>query len=172
VPHQVRVPIRNLHYVACKGKVTLPPLAPPPEPLKRLLIGKEMDAKDFRQHIRSYNSVLAFTSMGANLDTSVAQAGNYTYRLCNELYHRMGSLLPQSGEVRKFAQLYISDPHAELDGRMGNFGGLNKDTMQMLQTMLHACNPYAIIYQTAVEWLQGGAIELSLHLVNDRRTNL
>jgi len=131
-----------------------------------------MDAKDFRQHIRSYSSALAFTSMGANLDTNVAQPGNYTYRLCAELYHRMGSLLPQPGEVRKFAQLYISDPHAELDGRMGNFGGLNRDTMQSLQTMLHACNPYAIIYQMAAERLQGPPIELSLHLVNDRRTNL
>jgi hypothetical protein len=55
---------------------------------------------------------------------------------------------------------------------MGNFGGLNKDTMQSLQTMLHACNPYAIIYQTATERFQGGAIELSFRLVNDRRTNL
>jgi len=63
--------------------------------------------------------------VGANLDTSVAQPGNYTYRLRGEFYHRMGSLLPQLGEVPKFAQLYISDPHAELDGRMGNFGGLN-----------------------------------------------
>jgi hypothetical protein len=44
----------------------------------------------------------------------------------------MGSLLPQLGEAPKFTQLYISDPHAELDGRMGNFGGLNKDIMQLL----------------------------------------
>jgi hypothetical protein len=55
--------------------------------------------------------------------------------------------------VPKFAQLYISDPHAELDGRMGNLGGLNRDTMQLLQTMLHAYNPYASIYQTAAEQL-------------------
>jgi hypothetical protein len=84
----------------------------------------------------------------------------------------MGSLLPQPSEARKFTELYISDPHAKLDGQMGNFGGLNRDTLQSLQTMLHACNPYAIIYQTVVKRLQGGAIELSLHLVNDRRTNL
>ncbi len=84
----------------------------------------------------------------------------------------MGSLLPQLGEVPKFAQLYISDPHAELDGRMGNFGDLNRDTMQSLQTMLHACNLYASIYQTAVEPLQGRVIELSLRLVNDCHTNL
>jgi hypothetical protein len=96
--------------------------------------------------------------MGANLDTSVAQPGNYTYRPHGEHYHRMGSLLLQPGEARKFAQLYIKDPHAELDGWMGNFGGLNRDTMQSLQTMLHACNPYAIIYQTAAERFQGGLL--------------
>ncbi len=164
----------NPQFTPCcaQGKVTLPPLAPPPEPLRWLLTSNEVDAKDFRQHIRSYNNALAFTSVGANLDTSVAQPGNYTYRLRSELYHRMGSLLPQPGEVPKFAQLYISDPHAELDGRMGNFGGLNRDIMQSLQTMLHECNPYASIYQTAMERLQGGAVELSLRLLNDRRTDL
>jgi hypothetical protein len=36
---------------------------------------------------------------------------------------------------------------------MGNFGDLNKDTMQSLQAMMHACNPYASIYQTIEEWL-------------------
>jgi len=67
--------------------------------------------------------------MGANLDTSVAQPSNYTYHLRSELYHRMGNLLPQLGKAPKFVQLYISDPHAELDDRMGNFGGLNRDIM-------------------------------------------
>jgi hypothetical protein len=82
--------------------MTLPSLAPPPEPLRRLLTSNKVDAKDFRQRIRSYNNVLAFTSVGANLDTSVAQPGNYTYRLRGELYHRMGSLLLQPGEAPKF----------------------------------------------------------------------
>jgi len=121
----------NLQFTPCcaQGKVTLPPLAPPPEPLRWLLTSNETDAKDFRQRICSYNNALAFTFVGANMDTSVAQPGNYTYHLRDELYHRMGSLLPQLGEVPKFAQLYISDPHAELNGQMGNFGGLNRDIM-------------------------------------------
>jgi hypothetical protein len=84
----------------------------------------------------------------------------------------MGNLLPQPDEVLKFAQLYISDPHAKLDGPMCNFNNLNRDTMQSLQMMLHACNPYANIYQTAAERLQGGAIELNLRLVNNYRTDL
>jgi hypothetical protein len=164
----------NPQFTLCcaQGKVTLPPLAPPPEPLRRLLTSNETDAKDFRQRIRSYNNALAFTSVGADLDTNVTQPGNYTYHLRGELYHRMGSLFPQLGEALKFAQLYISDPHAKLDGRMSNFGSLNRDTMQSLQTMLHACNPYANIYQTTAKWLQGGALELSIRLVNDHRTNL
>ncbi len=72
----------------------------------------------------------------------------------------------------KFAQLYISNPHVELDGQMGNFGGLNRDIMQSLQTMLHECNPYASIYQIAMERCQGEVVELSLRLLNDRRTDL
>ncbi len=38
--------------------------------------------------------------------------------------------------------------------------------------MLHECNPYARIYQTAMGPLQGGVVELSLRLLNDRRTDL
>jgi len=45
----------------------LPPLAPPLEPFKRLLTCNEVDAKDFYQRIRSYNSALTFMSVGANL---------------------------------------------------------------------------------------------------------
>jgi hypothetical protein len=41
----------------------------------------------------------------------------------------MGSLFPQPGKVPKFAQLYFNDLHVELDGEMGNFGSLNRDTM-------------------------------------------
>jgi hypothetical protein len=55
---------------------------------------------------------------------------------------------------------------------MRNFGDLNRDTMQSLQTMLHACNPYAKIYQMAAEQLQREAVELSLRLVNNRCTDL
>ncbi len=61
----------NSQFTPCcaQGKVTLPPLAPPPEPLKWLLTNNEAYAKDFRQRIRSYNNALAFTSVGANLAT-------------------------------------------------------------------------------------------------------
>jgi hypothetical protein len=55
----------------------LPPLAPPPEPLRWLLTSNEADAKDFRQRIHFYNNALAFTSVGANLDTNEPKQGHY-----------------------------------------------------------------------------------------------
>jgi hypothetical protein len=86
----------NPQFTLCctQGKLTLPPLAPPFESLRWLLTTNEVDTKEFRQRICFYNNVLAFMSVGANLDTSVAQPHNYTYYLRGELYHRMGSLLP------------------------------------------------------------------------------
>ncbi len=63
----------NSQFTPCyaQGKVTLPLLAPPLELLRWLLTSNEANAKDFHQRIRSYNNALAFTSMGANLDTSL-----------------------------------------------------------------------------------------------------
>jgi len=122
----------NPQFTLCcaQGKVSLPPLAPPPKLFRWFFTSNEANIKDFCQCIRSYNNALAFTSMGADLlNTSVTQPGNYSYRLRGELYHKMGSLPPQPGETPKFTQLYISDLHVELDSRMGNFGGLNRDTM-------------------------------------------
>ncbi len=86
----------NLQFTLCcaQGKVTLPPLAPPPELLRRLLKGNETNVKNFCQRTHFFNSALAFTSVGANLDTNVAQPDNYTYYFRGELYHRMGSLFP------------------------------------------------------------------------------
>jgi ATP-dependent DNA helicase PIF1 len=43
-------------------------------------------AKDFRQRIHFYNSALAFTSVGANLDTGVAQPSNYELETIDEDY--------------------------------------------------------------------------------------
>jgi hypothetical protein len=54
----------NLQFTLCcaQGKLMLPLLAPPLEPLKRFLIGNESNAKDFHQHIRFYNSALVTRS--------------------------------------------------------------------------------------------------------------
>lgn len=49
----------------------------------------------FKEHIRTYNSTLSFTSIGTHIDRSVTHGrGPYTFRIGVEIYHRIGSLLP------------------------------------------------------------------------------
>lgn len=50
------------------GKVNLPPLLEPPSYLLNLYTSSNPDANLFRKNIRAYNSILACTSFGANID--------------------------------------------------------------------------------------------------------
>jgi hypothetical protein len=46
----------------CKrGEIVLPPFREPPDLLKRLLTYDHLNSNSFFQHIRQYNSALAFT---------------------------------------------------------------------------------------------------------------
>ncbi len=57
-----------------------------------------------------YNSVLAFTSLGAKVDESVTGGPRpYSFRIQGELYHKIGSLCPAEGQRPQFAQLHIHD---------------------------------------------------------------
>ena len=164
-------PRRRPNFTACCscGKVSLPPLAQPPSPLRDLLEGQTAEAKQFRNHIRKYNNSFAFTSVGANIDQSMARGGVYTYRLQGELHHRMGSLLPSEGETPKFAQMYIHDPQMQEECRLNFIEELHPNILHQLQTMLHDVNPYAQLYENARRRLSSQpTAPLSLRLVTLR----
>jgi len=96
------------------GKVLLPNLLATPQELEVLLTSKESSAVKFRDQIRMYNSVLAFTSLGAKVDESVTGGlGPYSFRIQGELYHKIGSLCPAERQRPQFAQLYIHDTKCE-----------------------------------------------------------
>jgi len=101
--------------MCCKnGKVLLPNLPATPQELEVLLTSKESSAIKFRDHIRMYNSVLAFISLGAKVDESVTGGpGPYSFRIQGELYHKIGSLCLAEGKWPQFAQLYIHDTKRE-----------------------------------------------------------
>nr|CAD1844329.1 unnamed protein product [Ananas comosus var. bracteatus] len=110
--------------ICCQeGKVTLPLLQSTPELLDTLLdYGVSGKAKHFRQNIRTYNSMFAFTSFGAKVDNDInRKPGPYVFKISGQNYHRMGSLLPMDGHRPKFAQLYIYDTENEIDNRMRAF---------------------------------------------------
>lgn len=76
-------------------------------------------SKNFKNNIRTYNSMFAFTSMGGKVDESVNKTGRapYVFRLHGQTYHKIGSLLPEQGSPPKFAQLYIYDTENEIENR-------------------------------------------------------
>ncbi|KAI9457120.1 hypothetical protein BJY52DRAFT_1095751, partial [Lactarius psammicola] len=148
---------RNPKFGMCcfSGKISLPPLHPPPPELSHLLISQDRIAKDFCLCIRNYNSALAMTSVGRKLDESINQTGGgpYTFRLHGELIHRAGSLLPpEGGQVAPvYSQLYIYDSDVALNYRMANRwnSGLDRFTLCTLQDMLYRSHPAVQYYKQA-----------------------
>ncbi|CAI0546115.1 unnamed protein product, partial [Linum tenue] len=73
-----------------QGKVKLPPRRQPPEVLNMLLQANTSMARHFLEHIRGYNAVLAFTSIGGKLDRSINNGrGVYVYSIGGQVYHRI-----------------------------------------------------------------------------------
>ncbi|CAF1865975.1 unnamed protein product [Brassica oleracea] len=87
------------------GQIRLPPIKQPPALLEELL-----QLRWFRDTIRVYNSVLAFTSVGMKMDYKVVRTpGPYTIRIQGQTHHKIGSLIPQQGRLPEYLQLYIFD---------------------------------------------------------------
>jgi hypothetical protein len=81
------------------GKVLLPNLPATSQELKVLLTSKDSSAVKFQYQIHMYNSVLAFTSLGAKVDESITRGpGSYSFRIQGELYHKIRSLCPSEGQ--------------------------------------------------------------------------
>ncbi|XP_020105809.1 uncharacterized protein LOC109722257 [Ananas comosus] len=110
------------------GKVSLPLLHQTPNILDHLLdYSRCARSTTFRENIRIYNSMFAFTSIGAKIDSEInKKSGPYVFRISGQNHHRMGSLLPIDGERPKFAQLYIYDTENEVDNRMKAFNPVDK----------------------------------------------
>src|SRR2546423_2770538 len=155
-----------------KGKVILPPLQKLPSPLDILLTGNDSRSCLFKQNIRMYNSALSFTSIGVNVDQEVTgTSGVYTFRIHGEMYHRIGTLLPNSETPPQFAQIYIYDTDHELQNRSNATPNFNLDStiLAELQQMLHDINPYVNIFRQAGNLLkQNPLLDLKLVITNNR----
>nr|XP_028952599.1 uncharacterized protein LOC103405083 [Malus domestica] len=122
-----------LYSLCCQqGKVKLPRPMLTPHFLENLLDPtKGQTSLLFRENIRAYNSMFAFTSMGAKVDHTVNnQLGPYIFKISGQVHHLMGSLLPPDGECPKFAQLHVYDTANEIGNR---FNAINcKETNMKL----------------------------------------
>ncbi|KAF9552571.1 hypothetical protein CPC08DRAFT_617191, partial [Agrocybe pediades] len=178
---------RNPRFGLCcmEGKVRIPPIGVPPQPLLHLLTSDEPAAVKFREDSWKYNRAFAFTSIGVQEDHSVNRGqhrGPPVFRICGELYHRTGAL-STAGETLparpRYAQLYIYEPRAALDMRMSSNADLNRNIMQDLQSMLNENHQYVPVYKYAHEILQqydpANDVQIRLQLtpgLDRRRYNL
>jgi hypothetical protein len=119
-------------------------------------------AKKFMKNIRQYNCLFAFISMGANIDKSVNDSrGPPIFKICDQVHHRVGSLLPPHDGPPKFVQLYIYDTANEVNNQLRCLSGddapdgsLEPSIVHQLMKMLDQCNPFVKKFRTASERLQ------------------
>ena len=86
--------------------------------------------------------------MGAPIDRSVNDGGGLNiFKICGQVCHRMGSLLPEDGKPPKFAELYVFHAGNEADNRIRALhkddkteGGLDKSIINALTNMLDVHN--------------------------------
>jgi hypothetical protein len=105
------------------GKVELPLLKHAPSLLQHLLFdSNSADSKHFQEYTRMYNSMFSFTSPGMKVDDGINRGrGPPNLRIQGQTCHRIGTLLPESGQTPKYAQLYIYDTENEIQNRIHPF---------------------------------------------------
>ena len=109
--------------------------------------------------------MLSFTSIARAIHHSVMDAhGPYSFRISENNYPRIGSLLPTEGQQPKFDQLYIYDTHDEVRNRcralnsQQSVGGVDEETLQALQYMLDVVNPYAKVFHNTRDIFEANAV--------------
>ena len=130
------------------GRLKLPEILCPPV-IYNLLTSLNPNAVQFREHIRQYNSALAFSSMGAQIKSPGAGRGPYCFKILGQVYHATGPLHPPEGHDRKYAQIYVLDSDAALNRRMSIKAnvGCNPSLMNELDMLLRQINPFAQAYK-------------------------
>ncbi|CAJ0873864.1 11336_t:CDS:2 [Entrophospora sp. SA101] len=164
---------RSPIFTTCcaKGKVSLPPIEELPHPLNMLLTRTDPSARLFRKNIRSYNSALAFTSMGAKVDNSITgTSGVYSFRVHGEMYHSIGTMLPDNEARPQFAQIYVYDTEHELQNRMNVMPNLDPVILEELQQMLHDVNPYCEMFKQAGDIVRlNPSLDLQMVITDSRK---
>ena len=106
-----------------KGKVKLDQYPQPHRFLQHLYEGIDSNGKHFLANMRKYNCVFQMTSFGCN---EVSMAGfNPSFRIQDQVYHFIRSIVPTQCESHKFAEIYfIGDEDSKVATRSVIVDGL------------------------------------------------
>jgi len=115
------------------GKVKLPNVDNPPEPLNSYLYGNTVISKHFLKNVRGYNSCFQMTSFGASCIVN-GERFMPTFKVQGQIYHMAGSFLPTEEENPKFLQVYfMGNEDVEVQERCKNVTGLKEEVIRNLQ---------------------------------------
>jgi len=115
--------------------------------------------------------------MGANIDSSINDGcGPPVFKICGQVHHRIGSLLPPDGASPKFIQLYIYDTTNEVSNRLAALNSsdrssepLDPSIVEILIKMLDEHNPFAKKFRLARDRLNDhGNEEFVIRIVGAR----
>ena len=139
----------------CKyGKVQIKRMRPLPEPLNALMSGGDTRARAFREGLRRWNSIFAFTSIKFNMDNGMSEIGGsfQLFQIHGALYHRQGPLVPALGMGDAlYSQVYLYDPADAARARAARAEELDANLIRSLTLMLQESNPLIQLYLTAQE---------------------
>ncbi|XP_021965954.1 uncharacterized protein LOC110861154 [Folsomia candida] len=151
--------------------------------IQDLMTGKHQHSKNFMENVRSFNSALAFASMGANVYSAKGR-GPYTFRIHGQIYHLTGNLHPDEGDSPKYSQLYIFDPNEASNQRINTSenSGCNIDLMKILSEWMSQNNKFTEAYRMLFEVEQESETEamkmgiappeVSMTIIQDRSMDL
>lgn len=135
--------------LCCSGgkvKLAMPNV---PEELRQLYSGGHEKSSVFLTNIRKYNAALHMTSFG--VDERRMPRGCISVVVHGEIHHRIGSLLSEESNRAKFCQVFFCD--SELETRLQMVQGLDRQLLELLQTLLHRENSYVRSFKAAIERL-------------------
>ena len=170
-----------------KGKIVLPFSPSTPLFLENLL--NPLNGRSstlFRLNFRGYNAMMAFSSIGANIHSSINDgSAPYVFKISGQIHHLMGSLLPLLNHTPKFSQLYVHDTQHEVDNRLNalcgqevsDVGDFDKNVINGLISMLDDCNELVKLFRMVRDKFENSSVpSFKLRILeqrdNDRRFSL
>ena len=113
------------HFLCCHNrKVVLSQPSSFPQDLEDLLKGNYADRNahlNFLKYIRNYNACLSIASFEANV-VQPMNHGPPCFRICGQVFHRIGNLRPNQDIPPTYCQLYNYDSLAAVNFRMQQRG--------------------------------------------------
>ncbi|GFS88171.1 uncharacterized protein NPIL_178261 [Nephila pilipes] len=146
------------------GKVSLPPLNPPSEPLKTLLAGATSQSKSFLRKIRKFNSCFQMTPFGATKIVHNEDGRNFesTFKIQGQVNHQIGSLPSMPGDDPKFLQIHFMGDEEQQANTHCVYNHIEqmeeREIVEILETVLQNHNQLLRLFKTLSNRLQNNYV--------------